>query len=153
MTEQLDFFQKCVWQLIQVSKLASYPDQYRWGLGTRLTTARGSILKNKATIALPRHDRENLKNTLLLFVLVLIVVLHSVSLRKLSLSQDLHWINYLLKNVFFLTWHCNEDFALSGSCSKQKWKYIFNGFGFSHNAVGTTLVVEVRYNGKFWWLF
>ena len=50
------------------------------------------VLKNEATIALPRHDGENPKNTFSPFVLVLIVVLHSVSIGKLSLSQDLHWI-------------------------------------------------------------
>ena len=50
------------------------------------------ILKKEATIALPRHDGENQKNTFSPFVLVLIVVLHSVSLGKLLLSQDLHWI-------------------------------------------------------------
>ena len=68
-------------------KLASYPDQ---GLGTRLTTTKDSILKIEATIALPKHDGENPKNSFSPFVLILIVVLHSVSLGKLSLSQDLH---------------------------------------------------------------
>ena len=48
------------------------------------------VLKNEATIALPRHDGENPKNTFSPFVFVLIVVLHSISLSKLSLSQDLH---------------------------------------------------------------
>ena len=51
-----------------------------------------AILKKEATIALPRHDGENPKKSFSPFVLVLIVVLHSVSLGKLSLSQDLHWI-------------------------------------------------------------
>ena len=49
------------------------------------------MLKSKATIALPRHDEETLKKTFFPFVLVLIVLLHSVSLSKLSLSQDLYY--------------------------------------------------------------
>ena len=53
------------------------------------------ILKKEATIALPRHDGENPKNTFSPFVLVLIIVLHSVSLGKLSLSQDLHYIKLI----------------------------------------------------------
>ena len=48
------------------------------------------VLKNEATIALPRHDGENPKNTFSPLILALIVVLHSVCLGKLSLSQDLH---------------------------------------------------------------
>ena len=50
------------------------------------------MLKSKATIALPRHDGETPKKTFLPFVLVLIVLLHSVSLSKLSLIQDLYYI-------------------------------------------------------------
>ena len=48
------------------------------------------VLKEEATIALPRHDGEMPTNIFLAFILVLIVLLHSVSLGKLSLSQDLH---------------------------------------------------------------
>ena len=48
------------------------------------------VLKKEATIALPRHDREMPTNIFLAFILVLIVLLHSISLGKLSLSQDLH---------------------------------------------------------------
>ena len=48
------------------------------------------VLKKEATIALPRHDGETSTNIFLAFILVLIVLLHSVSLGKLSLSQDLH---------------------------------------------------------------
>ena len=61
------------------------------------------ILKKEATIALPRHDGEMLTNIFLAFILVLIVLLHSVSLGMLSLSQDL--INYII----ILTWHCNYE--------------------------------------------
>ena len=71
------------------------------------------ILKKEATIALPRHDGENPKNSFSPFVFVLIVVLHSVSLGKLSLSQDLHWITLhyeIIIKLFFLTWHCNFFF-------------------------------------------
>ena len=68
-------------------------------------------LKKKATIALPRHNGENPKNSFSPFILVLIVMFHSVSLGKLSLSQDLHWIILyyeIIINTFFLTWHCNQ---------------------------------------------
>jgi len=47
----------------------------------------GSILKNEATIALPRHDGKMKKKNFSPFVLVLITLLHSVRLSKLSLSQ------------------------------------------------------------------
>ena len=55
-------------------------------------TTRDTILKNEAAIALPRQDRETTekKNTFSPFVLVLIVLLHSVGFAKLSLSQDLY---------------------------------------------------------------
>ena len=48
------------------------------------------ILNKEATIALLRHDGGNPENSFSPFILVLIVLLHSVSLSKLSLSQDLH---------------------------------------------------------------
>ena len=44
----------------------------------------GSILKNEATIALPRHDGK-MQKYFSPFVLVLITLLHSVRLGKLSL--------------------------------------------------------------------
>ena len=52
--------------------------------------------KSKATIALPRHDGETQKNFFLPFILVLIVLLQSVILSKLSLSQDLYYILYYI---------------------------------------------------------
>ena len=45
------------------------------------------ILENEATIALPRHNEETPKNTFSPFILELIVLLHSVSLGKLSLTE------------------------------------------------------------------
>ena len=48
------------------------------------------VLKEEVTIALPRHNRETPTNIFLAFILVFIFLLHSVSLSKLSLSQDLH---------------------------------------------------------------
>ena len=59
------------------------------------------VLKNEATIALPRHDGEMPTNIFLAFILVLIVLLHSVSLGKLSLSQDLIMFIDHLKMFFF----------------------------------------------------
>ena len=49
----------------------------------RLTTTRDTALKNKATIALPRHVQ---KNTFLPFVLVFIIRLHSLSVKLLNFS-------------------------------------------------------------------
>ena len=65
------------------------------------------ILKKKATIALPDTTERTKKNTFSPFVLVLIVVLHSVSIGKLlpepGLTFDyigLDYINYV-KTFFF----------------------------------------------------
>ena len=66
----------------------------------RLTTTRDAMLKNEATIALPRHDRETPTNTCSPFILVLIILLHSISFGKLSLSKDL-FILYHIKMFFF----------------------------------------------------
>ena len=84
-------------------QVVSDPDQYRWGLGMRLTTTRCSIVKNEAAI-----DGETPTNTFSSFILVLIVLLHSVSLRTLNYIMFIMFI----KSVFLLTWHCNE---------KQHW--------------------------------
>ena len=61
------------------------------------------ILKNEATIALPRHDEETPKNTFSALILALIVLLHSVSLGKLSLSQDLFIYEIIFKTFYFFS--------------------------------------------------
>ena len=44
---------------------------------------------------------------------VLIVLLHSISLGKLSLSQEFFLLH---KNVFLLTWYCNNNYNFRRFC-------------------------------------